>query len=420
MDEMRRARRLVVWVSCGLVCLAAGFEGPITLKASKVLSADAVRGPHHTLAEDVEVEGGYQLFRVESEYGVIPAAGRTVLRTRLRELDALDQLSEVSQGEVFVGAAGGAVLSIGKGLAHVAVDPVGTVKGIGGGLKRFGVNLGRKAKRTAESVTADDKKGEEAQKSGEQKVVDAAGSVLGVGSSARKWARKLGVDPYTTNPVLHQALVDVGRIDKAGQIVTRVVVPIPTVVTTTASVGDLVWSADPEALLKRNEQSVASLGVAGDVADRFFRNRSYTLTGQTRLIEALAAVKAPGCADYVDAAAEAASEREALFFVESAEMLAGLHKASPVAAILPDSRAMVARSGGAAVALLPFDTLSWTSRVSAAATEIAARGREELGATALEVRLSGTATAAAKAGLGTAGWQVKEGVVDGLTVPPVR
>jgi len=400
--------------------LPADFDGPLALKASKVLSPGVLKGPHHTVAEEVKVEGGYQEFRIESEYGVIPADGRAVLGERLREVDALARLSEVSRGEVFVEAAGGAILNVGKGLAHVATHPVETAKGIGGGLKRFGVNLGRKAKRTAESVTADDKEGEGDQKSGEQKAVDAADSALGVNASARKWAQKLGVDPYTTNPVLHQALVDVGRIDKAGQIVTKVVVPVPTVATTTASVGDLVWSADPEALLKQNEASVAALGVSEDVAGRFFRNRSYTLTGRTRLIAALSAVKAPGCADYVDAAAEAVSEREALFFIESAELLAGLHEGAPVTAILPDSRAMVARSGEAAVALLPFDTLTWTERLSDAAAEIAGRARDELGAKALEVRLSGTATPAAKAGLGAAGWQVTEGAVDGLTVPPIR
>jgi hypothetical protein len=214
--------------------------------------------------------------------------------------------------------------------------------------------------------------------------------------------------------------VDIGKIDSAGAIVTKVVVPIPMVVSTTAKVGTLVWSADPEELRKRNEASLAALGVSSDVAGRFFRNANYSITGQTRFIEALSAVKAKGCADYVDAAAEAAHEREALFFVESAELLAGLHKTAPVTAILQDSRALVARSGGSAVVLLPFDTMRWTENLSKSATEIAGRAKAELGAQSLEVRLSGQATAAAKQGLGQAGWQVKEGVAEGLVVPPAR
>jgi len=412
------------FAACALAgaALAAGFEGPTTLKASQVLPANVVKGPHYSVADEVKADGFFQEFRIVSDYGEIRADGRTLLKTRINEVGALARLSEVSKTEVFAKAAGGAVLNVGKGVASVVKDPEGTVKGIGGGVKRMGVNLGRKAKRGVDSATQDDKKPEGEAKSGEDKAIDAAGgaanSVLGINKSARKWAQELGVDPYTTNPILHDALAEIGKIDAAGGIVTKVVVPIPPVVSTTASVGGLVWSADPEALLKRNEASVAALGASKEVAARFFRNGNYTLTTRTRLVDALSAVKAKGCADYVDAAAEAADEREALFFVESAELLAALHKAQPVASVLEDSRALVAKTGTAAVALLPFDHLRWTERVSKAAAEIAGRARAELGASALEIRLTGSATAAAKQGLAAAGWQVKEGVTSGLAVPP--
>jgi hypothetical protein len=406
------------------LALAADYEGPISFQASKILPAKLIKGPHYKIAEDVKAESFFQEFRIASDYGEMVAEGRTVLSTRLTEVDALARLSEVSKTEVFAKAAGGAVLNVGKGVAAVVQDPGATVKGVGGGIKRMGVNLGRKGKRAAESATSDDKKPEGEQKSTEEKAAAAAGSaassVLGINKSARKWAQELGVDPYSTNPILHKALVEIGKIDSAGSIVTKVVVPIPMVVSTTAKVGGLVWSADPEELRKRNEASLAALGASKDVAGRFFRNGNYTITGQTRFIEALSAAKAKGSADYVDAAADAGDEREALFFVESAELLAGLHKTSPVTAILEDSRALVARSGRAAIALLPFDTVRWTENLSKSATEIAGRARAELGAQLLEIRLSGQVTPGAKQGLGAACWQVKQGVVEGLAVPPAK
>jgi len=411
----------LVLLTAGAV-LAAEFDGVLTLQASKVLPAGLLKGPHYSIAGDVKVEGFYQEFRIGSDFGDLTAEGRTVLSTRLGEVDALARLSEVSKSDVFVKAAGGAVLNVGKGVASAVTDPGATVKGIGGGLKRFGGNLGRKAKRAADSATHDDKKPEGPEQSSEEKAADAAGSaansVLGINKSARKWAQELKVDPYSTNPVLHKALVDIGKVDAAGSIVTKVVVPIPTVVTTTATVGNLVWGVDPEELRKRNEASVAELGASKEVAARFFRNGNYTPTTQTRFVQALSAVKAKGCADYVDAAAEAAGEREALFFVESAELLAGLHKTSPVTAILEDSRGMIARSGNAAIALLPFDTLRWTENLSKAATEIAGRAKSELGAQSLEIRVSGQATPAARQGLAAIGWKVSEGFVDGLAVRP--
>lgn len=417
--------RVTVLLLMATLASAAGsdYDAPATFQASKILPANVVKGPHHTVSEDVKGDGFYLLFHIESDFGAIDAEGRTVLQTRIREVDALRQLSEVSKGEVFAKAAGGAVLNVGKGVASVVKDPEGTVKGIGAGVKRFGGNLGRKTKRGADSVTKDDKKPEGADKSTDEKAaaasVSAADSVLGVNGAARKWAQKVNVDPYTTNPVLHKALVDLGRIDAAGSIATKVIVPIPMVVSTTASVGGLVWSADPEAIRKTNEKQLAELGVPKDVAARYFVNANYTVTGHVRFIAALYAVKAKGIVDYIDGAAEADDEREALFFVESAEMLAGLHKTAPVAAILEDSRAMIAKTAGSAVALLPFDLLRWTEALQKSAIEIGSRAKKELGATALEVQLLGTATPAAKQGLTGAGWRIREHVVAGLSVPPV-
>jgi hypothetical protein len=79
---------------------------------------------------------------------------------------------------------------------------------------------------------------------------------------------------------------------------------------------------------------------------------------------------------------------------------------------------MVAKTANGAVVLLPFDWLRWTEKLSTAATEIAARAKQELGATALETRISGKATLSAKAGLKALGWTVKEQVIAGLGVVP--
>ena len=407
-----------------VLCLAAGpaYEPDPTFKASQILPAKILKGAHHTVDEVVKGDGFYQQFHITSEFGDIGAEGRTVLHTRVSEVDALARLSEVSKSEVFVKAAGNAVLNVGKGVKAAVEKPEETAKGIGAGVKRVGVNLGRKTKRAADDVTKDDKTPEEPKKESEDKALDAAGgaanSVFGVNAAARKWAQKLSVDPYTSNPVLHKALVDVGKIDSAGSIITKVVVPIPAVVSTTATVGNLVWAKDPEEVRKTNEARLTELGVSKKVASAFLVNGNFTLTSQTRFIAALHAVKAKGAADYVDAAAEAEDERDALFFVESAEMLSGMHKSQPVAQILTDSRAMVAKTGTSAVALLPIDWLRWTAALEKGGQEIAGRAKQELGATALEVRLPGGSTKAARDGLAAQGWTVKEKVVAGLTIAP--
>jgi hypothetical protein len=185
---------------------------------------------------------------------------------------------------------------------------------------------------------------------------------------------------------------------------------VPVLVSTTATVGGLVWSKDPEELRKINETRLAELGVSKAGASRYLVNGNYTLTMQTSLIAALHEVNVKGCADYVDTAADADDEREALFFVESAEMLAGMNKTEPVSALLTDARAIVAKTGTRAVALLPVDWVRWKEDLQKVTTELAARAKGELGATALEMRITGTATAAAKVGLRSEGWTVKDHV----------
>jgi hypothetical protein len=397
--------------------LAAAFEGPPTFKAEELLAPAQLAGAHHRVASAVPVDGYFEVFTVTTDWGEVEAEGRSLLLVRLDEARALAELDKVSKSQVFLSSAGGAVLNVGKSVAAVAADPAATAKGVGKGVKRFGSNLGRKAARTADKAKADLTGGEggggaaEGGKDAASAAGGMAASALGVSASARKWAQKVGADPYTTNPVLRKALGDIGKIDSAGSIVTKVAVPIPPVVSATANVGGLVWSKDPEALLKENEAAFTAAGATPDAIKRLYRSKGFTLTHHTRLSRALAAVRAKGLGDYVATAAEADDERSALFFVESAELLQRFHAQSPVAEVLTDSRAMIAKTkDGRAVALLPIDWVGWTAEFAKAAGEAGARAKKELAADKLELRLTGRISPVAKAEAAALGWIAVEGI----------
>jgi len=405
-------------LALSLAAAAAGYESLRSFKAQELLSAAQLKGKHHQVASAVPTEGYLHVFQITTDWGELEAEGTSLLLVRLDEVRALAELDDVSKSEVFLKSAGGAVLNVGKGVTAVVKDPEATAKGLGKGLKRFGTNLGRKAKRAGDEavseVSGDDKK-EGSGKSTTETATDAAGgvanSVLGVSGAARKWAQKVGADPYTTNPVLRKTLSDIGKIDAAGSIAAKVAVPIPPVLSTTASVGGLVWSKDPEALLKQNEAQFRALGVSGDAVKQLYLSKGFSLTLHTRLATALTAVKAKGSADYVGAAAEADSEREALFFVESAEMLQHFHAKSPVTEILSDSRALVAKTkDGRGIALVPIDWVQWTEPFAKAAGEAGARAKKELEAAKLELHLTGRVSDVAKREAAALGWTVVEGV----------
>jgi hypothetical protein len=409
----------VLGLASAALAVAAAYEPSRTFKASELLTAAEVKGPHHTVASEVKNDGYFFEFKIRSDYGAMEAEGESLLLTRLNEIRALAELDKVSKSEVFVKAAGQSLANVGKGVAATVQDPGATAKGVGKGLKRFGTNLGRVAKRTGEDVADSAKKDEassaEPEKSAGDKTADAAEgagkAVLGVNRSYRRWAQKVGADPYTTNEALKKKLSDIAEVDAAGGIATKIVVPIPPVVGTTASVGNLVWGKDPEELRKMNEQRLKELRVGDDVAKRFFRNKDLSLTHQTRIIAALYAVKARGSASYVETASSTSMEREAAFFAESTEMMQRFNARSRVEALLPGTRALVGKTAdGRAIVFLPVDWIQWTAPFEKAAREVGERAKKELAATKLELRMSGKMSDVARKQVEALGWTVVEGI----------
>jgi hypothetical protein len=379
-------------------------EAPPVLKASALLPPALLRGPHHTVDEPVRTVEYFQAFTISSPVGDFAADGLSQVPVVIHEIGALVKLQDVSKTEVFLAAAGRSVVNVGKGAAAAVTDPAATARGLGSGVKRFGVNLGRRAERAVDSARSDDEAEDEAK---ENAAASAAKSLLGVNAALRRWAQKVGVDPYTRNVALLEALGSIAKVDAAGGIATKVVLPIPPVVGMTADVGQLVWGQDPEALRKTNEQRLRDLGVGDAVAAALFRNGAYTITTRTRLIAALHAVRATGSDDYVQTASEATRAREALFFVESAELLQAWHARAPASRLLKDSRALVAASAnGHVTALLPLDWLRSTAASTAALKSITTRANGELAATRRTIVLSGRTSPRATREITALGWTI--------------
>jgi len=111
----------------------------------------------------------------------------------------------------------------------------------------------------------------------------------------------------------------------------------------------------------------------------------------------------------VATAADADTEREAAFFVESAAMLEQAHAKVGVTQVLDDSRAMVAKTkDGRAVVLLPVDWVRWTEAFDKASAEVARRAKAELGASKIELHTTGRVSDTAKKELAARGFTVVE------------
>ena len=207
-----RVRLALCGASLVLAAAATSAQPPAnepapTVGASTVLTATQLKGAHHTVEETVATPGFFHEFTVTSEFGTFTALGRRELDRVIREITGLAELSKVSKSDIFVEAAGQSLINVGKGAANAVTKPTETAKGIGGGLKRMGTNIGRRTKRAADEVGDEDPELSEEEKAAKNSgTTNAAYAVLGVNSAVRKWAAKVQVDPYTTNLTLKEAL----------------------------------------------------------------------------------------------------------------------------------------------------------------------------------------------------------------------
>ena len=83
---------------------------------------------------------------------------------------------------------------------------------------------------------------------------------MGVGKAHRELARELEVDPYSDNAILQAELSRVAKFAGSVGKFTNILIPIPSVVGTAATINDLVWSLSTTDLLIQNEEKLKALG----------------------------------------------------------------------------------------------------------------------------------------------------------------
>ena len=84
----------------GVASPLADFEFPVVLTASNLLGAEVV-GPAHRVRESVPTDGFMAHFTIDSDYGVIECVGTSQALSRIRELQAIKKLVELSKSDLF-------------------------------------------------------------------------------------------------------------------------------------------------------------------------------------------------------------------------------------------------------------------------------------------------------------------------------
>ena len=290
---------------------AGGFEVSPQRRASELWPAEFLNGAEYRVAEPVFTVQFDNYYAISSDFGEFEARGDEHLRARIREIDALATLSEMSKTVEFARAAGNALKSPFVATWNLVAHPVDTIRGIP-------TSAWNAIEQTSQLVRRE--RGE----------LEDSGllALIGFESKKRLIANELNVDLYSSNSELQKQLNRFSWAAYAGGL-PYLFVPF---------VDDSDFQSDPsvpmdrlterlrfyspEDLRRLNRIELAVMGVEEALSDEFIRHPWYSPRHQTAIVEALSALDLTADrAGFIGVATTAESEQQARFYQKAAELL---------------------------------------------------------------------------------------------------
>ena len=400
------------FVSSSASAVAVGpFEKPPTLPAHSLVPASLLSGNGFHVYREVPTDGLMAHFTIQSDVGTFQADSIEMLKIRVAEIPAIQQLTKTSKTQVFTQAIAENAVRPVQAAGQLVLHPVDTIQRIPAGVGRFFGRVSLGAQKIAQAATepegasAGEKAGETAQTVGK-----ATRDVFGYEQERRELAKKLHVDPYTTNPILAKQLDDFAltafRAHVGVTTTMSVFIPGSIAITATRVVSAWVWDTPKADLIVKNQNSLEEIGVPESKIKALTNNRTFPLSVQTEFVANLDRLSGvPGRVEAAEFASTAQSEVQARFLTAAVGMLARYHETrTPIARLLV-GRAIIGQDrNGAIVAEAPVDYVSWVEEVSYFAN------RPDLKKSRRTLSLTGQFSPIAKRNFTDLGWAVNERV----------
>lgn len=383
---------------------AERYENPPILNAAQVLPPPLQRGPTFTVGSRVENDGLLNHYDLQTNYGPFQVEGTELLRVREEELAALQEMEKLDIPSEFLKSAGTTATAPLRGAARLLTRPAETVRDTAQGVGRMFGRVG-----SALSPSGDDNPD------------GAFASISGFSAAKRKIAVSYGVDPYSRFPPLQDRLIALSRASAAGSLAVRgalMVVPGGIGIGIGVSSGienasNLLRDKTPAELNEINRANLRSFGVGETTIDAFLATPVLTPADKTIIVESLRQLtSAHAQGIYIEHAAKAPDPASAFFVRRRAEMIAVYNrKVEPVTGFLDLGGVPVMRTrSGKIMLLMPFDYVAWTrhtAEIFEGITRAAPRGAPR---PALELWVTGKASALSGSTLKRLGWQVRQDI----------
>src|SRR6516225_8134091 len=335
---------IVVLLSTALlvgVSPAAEFERPPTLAAQQLAPASLLSGNGFHVNNQVPTDGLLAHYTIQSDVGVFQANSTEMLKIRIAEIPAIQELTKTSKTKVFAQSLATNAARPVAAAGQMVMHPVETVKGLPSGVGRFFGRVGLAGQRLKEAATepeeasAGEKAGEFAKRTGKT-----TRDIFGYEQERRELAKKLHVDPYTTNPILSKQLDDFAltafRAHVGVTTTMSVFIPGSMAITATRIVSTWVYDTPRADLIVQNQKKLQEMNVPDASIHAFMDNKAFPLSVQTAFVEDLIRVSGvPGSIDIVALASTAESEEQARFLASCLDMLANYHQShTPLVSII--------------------------------------------------------------------------------------
>jgi hypothetical protein len=376
----RQALRLGAYALAAVISLvpqmlwaqsAGQFEEPPVINATQLLPQSALSGPGFHVEPQVPTNGAMGQYSIVAEASVFQGDAGTyqvqslnLLKIRLSEIPAIAYLENVSKTGAFASALAQSAERPVAAAANMVVHPMDTVTGLPSGIGSFFGRVTMGAGAIASSASNSFGSGKAA-----GQTANATMTALGYDDIRRQLAKKLHVDPYSSDPILTKKLNSVAWVMFSARLTVdaaMMAVPGSIIISGVEFTNDLVYQEPKGDLIILVQNNLQNFGLSqGEIAS-FISNSAVPLSLQVSVVGDLKGLgDIPGRHDAAVALGNVMTEYQARFLATSIHMLNqwGQQK-SPITGIQAPGVLVATDQNGTVIVPAPVDYVSWTPRIA--------------------------------------------------------
>jgi hypothetical protein len=358
------------------------FEQPPNVDISELLSPSMQSGPGFQVGQQVPTNGAMGQYTIVADAAVFKNDAGTyqiesldLLKIRLSEVPAIAQLENMSNTAVFAKEVATSAERPVEDATQMVVHPMDTVTGLPSGIGQFFGRVSLGAQTVYSTAT-------NSSESGGQRAEQAAGeagsitaTALGYDQVRRDLAKKLHVDPYSSDPILTRKLNHVAWVmfDARVMVDTAISVAVPgsMLITGVEFTDDLVYQTPKADLVLMVEKKLKKIGLSDAEISAFSHNSAIPLSLQVTAVHNLETLgHITGRRAAAVTLGNVMTEYQARFLVTSLRMLsAWSQQNSPITSIKVRGVLFARDQNGTAIMPAPVDYVSWTPRIAGFATD---------------------------------------------------